>query len=161
MKKTDIKTLSDVQKFLNGIPYINCGGCGYSAYAIYLWLKKTNFEKIDKVKFVYLYSEVDYFYKTNEAFIKGERTNSTSSSHIMINLAGRKNNTKLIDSSPNGVDLSISKYIDECEFTVTKRHNDIDESILRNSLKFGCWNSMFEKKYIKKIERILDIKFNI
>ena len=162
MKKSDIKTLSDVQKYLNSIPYINCGGCGYSAYAIYLWLKKTNYPKINNVSFVYLYSGIsdDYYYKTNESFIKGERSSATACSHIMVNI-GRKNGTKFIDSSPEGIDLKVSKYHSDCEFNVVRRHNGIDESTLRNSLKHGSWNDIFDKKNIKKIEKMLDIKFNI
>ena len=37
-----METLWEVQNYLNEIDYINSGGCGISAYSMYLWLKKNN-----------------------------------------------------------------------------------------------------------------------
>ena len=55
MNFKNFKTLKDVQKYLNSIPNINCGGCGYSALAMYEWLKKN--KQLEKdTKIVYLYS---------------------------------------------------------------------------------------------------------
>ena len=34
--------LTELRQFLNNIPYINRGGCGVSAYAMYCYLEKNN-----------------------------------------------------------------------------------------------------------------------
>lgn len=133
-----------IREILNNIPNINRGGCGYSALAMYLWLKKEGYPYMRGISFTYLYQSTFYHYEINSGFIKGSEELPTSCSHVVLNFRGKE-----IDCTPNGED-----------FEIVKRHRKISEEVLRLSLKNGGWNSDFEaKKYLPKIEKKLGIKF--
>jgi hypothetical protein len=148
MKKANdiLKGLEEIRKYLDSIKNINYGGCGYSALAMYLWLKKQGYPYMHRISFVYLYSSTYHYYEINTKFIKHNEGLPTSCSHIMLKVRG-----KLLDSTPNGLGVD-----------PVKRHNNITEETLRLSLQNGGWNDSFDApKHLPKIEKKLGIKFGI
>lgn len=83
-----MNTLDEVREFLNDVDYINNGGCGIAALAMFRWLKKN--KKARKGKFVYLYcSDNQEEYVRNDKFLNGNGKLVSSASHIAL-VRGRK-----------------------------------------------------------------------
>lgn len=145
-----MKTIEDVLEFLNTIEYINEGGCGFSAYAIYLWLKKEN-KLPEDFEIVYLYwNKQDYKY--NQRFISGEESTATSCTHACIYM-----NKKYFDSE-GSVDIDDTFY--RAIMSITPSIIDI---FMQSSLEDEyIWNPRFDREYyVPIIEEKLGINFNI
>lgn len=141
------KTLKGVLGFLNRIPYINFGGCGISALAIYKWLEKRDQLKED-TRIVYYYND-ENDYKTNYRLAKTRRKYKSelplAPSHAVLWHDG-----KYIDSAgENNEYFNYEQYIKNPEFVLQSINNK------------GDWNWTFDRCNIPKIESGLDIKLNI
>lgn len=137
-----------VQDFLNEIPAINYGGCGLSAYAMFLWLQKNNMLTED-TQIVFLhhsYSERDF--QTNQSFYLQGVGNPVAPEHVVI-----YRNGKYIDSS--GVYTRANEYSFKLAVSLEKAEN-----FLVNSLNDNNWNSWFNRPCVAPmIEKELDITF--
>lgn len=137
-----------VQDFLNEIPAINYGGCGLSAYAMFLWLQKNNMLTED-TQIVFLhhsYSERDF--QTNQSFYLQGVGNPVAPEHVVI-----YRNGKYIDSS--GVYHRVNKFSFKLAVSLDKAEN-----FLVNSLNDNNWNSWFNRPYVAPmIEKELGITF--
>jgi len=138
-----MKTLTEVQKFLNGIQDINRGGCGISALAIYKWLQKQG-ESMDRIKFIYLYKSYNEdIYLNNESVLRDNKGVARAPNHCCISYNG-----KFIDSKGD-VDLTIFKWVQIID------EEDFIRDFLNNT---KTWNSMFSRDCINNIEKELEIK---
>lgn len=137
-----------VQDFLNEIPAINYGGCGLSAYAMFLWLQKNNMLTED-TQIVFLhhsYSERDF--QTNQSFYLQGVGNPVAPEHVVI-----YRNGKYIDSS--GVYTRANEYSFKLAVSL-----DRAENFLVNSLNDNNWNSWFNRPCVAPmIEKELGITF--
>lgn len=146
-----MKTLKEIQQYLNSIPYINEGGCGISAYAMYLWLNKNKlinkslFKK--SFKFVLLYrSYSEDFYINNQNVLRNHSGNAVAPAHMVIYY-----NNKYLDST-GVVDISEYKWVQH----VT------DEWFIQNCINnIITWNNSFDRKHVPQIESMLNIELNI
>ena len=137
-----------VQEYLNKIDCINAGGCGISAYAMYLWLRKNNMltEDTQIVSLHHSYSEND-FQKNQSFYIQGVG-NPVAPEHVVISRNG-----KYIDS--NGVYIEAHKYSFKLAVSLEKA-----EDFLVNSLNDNNWNSWFDRpSVVPMIEKALGITF--
>jgi len=137
-----------VQDFLNEIPAINYGGCGLSAYSMFLWLQKNNMLTED-TQIVFLhhhYSEKDF--QTNQSFYLQGIGNPVAPEHVVI-----YRNGKYIDSS--GVYTRANEYSFKLAVSL-----DRAENFLVNSLNDNNWNSWFNRPCVAPmIEKELGITF--
>lgn len=137
-----------VQEYLNKIENINCGGCGISAYAMFLWLRKMNMLTEDvKVVFLhYSYSERDF--QTNQSFYLQGVGNPVAPEHVALIKDGA-----MIDCS--GVYKKENDYAYNLAVSINKA-----EDFLVNSLNDNNWNSCFNRpSIVPKIEKDLGIFF--
>ena len=148
--KTDIleAQFQAVQEWLNEIDCINCGGCGISAYAMFLWLKKNNMLTED-VKIVFLhhyYSASDF--ATNQDFYLQGVGKPVAPEHVVL-----YRNGKYIDSG--GVYTNANEYSFKLDISIEKA-----EDFLVNSLNDDNWNRWFKRPHqVARIERKLGISF--
>lgn len=137
-----------VQEYLNEIDCINYGGCGLSAYAMFLWLQKNNMLTED-TQIVFLhhsYSERDF--QTNQSFYLQGVGNPVAPEHVVI-----YRNGKYIDSS--GVYTRANEYSFKLAVSLEKAEN-----FLVNSLNDDNWNSWFDRPCVAPmIEKELGITF--
>jgi hypothetical protein len=142
-----MKHFTKVLKYLDSIRYINNGGCGVAALAIYRWLEKNNMLRDTKIVFLYDYG-THHLYKHNYDILKNNKNDIPEGApHIVI-----KRLNKYLDSE--GV-LS-NKYINfhycdklevDAEFLLTAVNNNLD-----------MWCRLFNRKeYLPKISRKLKI----
>jgi hypothetical protein len=136
-----MKTLGDVQTFLSNIPNIKYGGCGISALAMYRWLKKNN--KLKKsVKFLFLHSYDGYLYRNNKKYVEQKIGSPTACSHV-----GLFYNNRTIDCD-GFINTRNYKY----------KVKTSDENVMVMAINnLGDWNTDFNRKHIKKIEKKLEI----
>lgn len=139
--------LDYVMNFLSALPFINAGGCGVSAYAMYLWLKKENL-LTDKFKFVFLH--YDYSsdnFSSNKSVLDNGNGRLYAPEHV-----GVRYKNKVIDC--NGI-IDTDNFSLFLEIPLEKA-----EDYLINSLNTDDWNFCFDRpKYIKVIEKELGINF--
>ena len=136
-----MKTFNEVRKFLFSIPNIDCGGCGIATLAMYRWLKKN--KSVKNVGFHFLHDNYDgYLYRSNKTYAETKEGEPTACSHVGLII-----NDKTFDS---GRRIMVRKY--------PNRIKIYDENFLLlavNNLR--DWNEEFNRKYIKKISKVLDI----
>lgn len=145
-KKSDITTFADVQAFLNSFTFINCGGCGISALAMYRWLKKHN-QLPESVRFCFLDNDED-LYQNNQRYFQNKDVELLVSSHVVLVLDGIA-----IDS--NGV-------FDAIRLRRYPYKTVADEQFLIHMLNnVGNWNKAFDRKEIApKIAETLGVDFS-
>jgi hypothetical protein len=145
----EYNSLDQVRNFLDALPNINAGGCGISAYAMYLWLKERNMLTKD-FRFVFLHfgsSKDDYLH--NKQVLQEEESyeKPVAPEHVGVQFNG-----KLIDSS--GL-VKIDNYNLFLDIPLEKA-----EDYIINSLNTNGWNSSFERPdVVKIIEGELNISF--
>lgn len=140
-----MKTLVEVQAYLNSIRFINNGGCGISAYSMYLWLKKNG--HIDaNFKFVFCYNSYDEdYYVNNSNVLKNHSGNAIAPNHIVIYYNG-----EYLDS--DGIkNISTYKWVQHVteEWFVVNCINNI-----------YTWNDCFNRSDIGEIETNLGISLD-
>jgi hypothetical protein len=158
MKKVEIKSVLEtdfleaqfqaVQEYLDSIETINWGGCGISAYAMFLWLQKNNMLTEDtKVVFLHhSYSGNDF--QTNQSFYLQGVGKPVAPEHVAL-----IRNGVMIDSS--GEYKRVNEYAYHLSVSIDKA-----EDFLVNSLNDNNWNSWFDRPTIvPMIEKYLGISF--
>jgi hypothetical protein len=158
MKKVEIKSVLEpdfleaqfqaVQDYLQDVDCINYGGCGISAYAMFLWLQKSNMLTED-VKVVFLhFSTSKKDFQTNQSFYLQGQGNPVAPEHVVL-----MKNGVMIDSS--GVYKKINNYAYQLSVSIEKA-----EDFLVNSLNSDSWNNMFDRPIVVPIiEKDLGISF--
>lgn len=137
-------SFEDVRNYLASIPNINKGGCGVAALAMYRWLKKNN-QLCSNFKFVILYScwhDADII-ENNKHVLQTGHGSAVACSHICIT-----NGMYEVIDSDSEIDASNYKdvqYISEEWFLINMLDN------------VGSWNTLFDRKWVKSIEKKLNI----
>lgn len=141
MKTTFKQTIN----FLSEINYINRGGCGVAALALFHAAKKEG--KDPKIYFIYSSWDQDNI-KTNEAFLKGKRKKATSCHHVVVKIGNRWYDAK---GTPD-----MSLYFDSSWYIIKETPLKLLKSAVDNP---GVWNPDFErKKFIPIIERFVGVE---
>lgn len=137
----------DTRNFLDSLPYINAGGCGISAYAMYLWLKKEDkLPKNFKLVFLHHTSSEEEFLNNRKVLVEG-KGEIYAPEHVAVKYKG-----DILDSS--GV-VSTSRYGLFFEIPL-----DRAEDYIVNSLNTDDWNSAFNRAMCTAIiEKELGITF--
>ena len=143
-----MKTLTEVRRYLKTINYINAGGCGIAALAMYMWLKKNQPKKLYNLKIVYLYTNSrDYMY--NQTNLKyNNKNNMHVPSHICLLI-----NKKYIDVN-NKISTHMYRHIQIID--VPKGATYL-LNIINNPNSNNGWNYAFNRKNVSCIEKILSI----
>ena len=137
-----------VQDYLNNIDCINAGGCGISAYAMFLWLQKNNMLTEDvKVVFLHHYYSASDF-ATNQDFYLHGVGSPVAPEHVVLMRNGVMVDSTGVFSKANDYDYNLAVSIDKAE------------DFLVNSLNDNNWNSWFDRPSIAPmIEKKLGISF--
>lgn len=137
-----------VQEWLNEIDCINAGGCGISAYAMFLWLQKNNMLTDDfKVVFLHHYYSASDYVNNQDFYLYGVGS-PVAPEHVVL-----MRNGVMIDSS--GVFRTANNYDYSLAVSIEKA-----EDFLVNSLNDDNWNSWFDRPHqVSRIERKLGISF--
>jgi hypothetical protein len=137
-----------VQEWLNEIDFIDAGGCGISAYAMFLWLQKNNMLTDDfKVVFLHHYCSVGDYVNNQDFYLYGVGS-PVAPEHVVL-----MRNGVMIDSS--GVFRTANNYDYTLAVSIEKA-----EDFLVNSLNDDSWNSSFDRPHqVSRIERKLGISF--
>ena len=136
------KTFDEVRNYLSGISAINAGGCGISALAMALWVKKN--EKQD-VQFTFCYRRTFLGdYATNKRLLKCNQSLLVPQ-HVVILYKHRRYDC-------NGK-IPSDKY---------KYSHRVSLNTLINTVNdIYSWNDAFDRDNVKNIERKLNIKLPI
>lgn len=121
---------------LDSIPYINQGGCGLSALAIYRWCKKNGVEVSDRPFVVLCEDEWELNYN-NQCVEEGE-VNEIGIPHIVIEIDG-----ELTDSEGTNGQL-----VESLPF---RQEYQLSEDELLDLLNNHGWNSMFNRRKYRDI----------
>jgi hypothetical protein len=122
-----MKTLKSVENFISKIPYINAGGCGIAALAMYRWIENNKPELLNKTEILFIYRDDEEDYKTNCELLQTNKTVLKVPSHVVIKVKKKLYNN-----------MHWRTYQ---EHTVTLKHliNTI------NNTKKCNWNTMFHR----------------
>lgn len=143
LKTPEVDTdFEQVKETLGNIAYINAGGCGISALAMYRWLKAHNKLKKDTA-FMY-FDNCDETYCDNLKALKGQDAEPTSCSHVVLQHG--------------------KKYID-CYGEVRPKYRyryklriKSESFVIASINNMGNWNPSFDReKNVPKIEKRLGI----
>ncbi|MCB1712203.1 MAG: hypothetical protein KDH96_06940 [Candidatus Riesia sp.] len=150
MLKKRITTLKQVRRYLDSVPSINWGGCGFAAYAMYLWLEK-NGQLSEDTTVIYGCSSW-YFnvHEQNMNALNNGYKNATACIHAALMHEG-----KIIDSDET---INISEDHRFSELLVIPRERI--HHFMQASLRSEEWAEAFNREvYIPKIEEKLGIRF--
>jgi hypothetical protein len=136
---TDFKS---VQETLGNIAYINAGGCGISALAMYRWLKANN--KLQKDTAFMYFDNNDDTYNDNRKALKGQNVEPTSCSHVVL-----KHGKKYIDCYG---EIQV-KYRFRYKLRIKS-----EAFVVASINNLNCWNPSFDRaKNVPKIQERLGI----
>jgi hypothetical protein len=139
MFSRELKSLECVKNYLKKIEYINSGGCGIAALAMYKWLMKNT--SVRNIKFLFMYcGDEEYSYKTNAVAIKDGIIQPVAPEHCCL----------LIDNNLVDVNNRINKKY-------TKRQLIPLHKVIESIRNEHTWNPLFDRMNIKKIENKLGI----
>lgn len=147
MKKALANSFRDTRRFLNQIAFINQGGCGVAALALYDAAVRDG----KNPKIVYLYSPFfDYgSQQINEKFKQGKVKRAAPASHVVLKV-GRN----YWDSDGIIPAARISFY--QKDDTITREH------LISSINNRGAWNTTFNRKYwIPKIKAYFNTRTRI
>jgi hypothetical protein len=150
MARKKIITINDVFAYLAWIPYINLGGCGISALAIYRWLEKENLliknpiSKGQNTRFVFLYEgNGKHIFDNNKEAIKDINTEPIAPNHAVLFHDGNYIDVDGI------IDVSTYKWM---------QNISNEDFIIRANNTVDYWNPSFDRnKYLRLIEKRLGI----
>lgn len=135
------KTFKEVQSFLSNIPYINCGGCGIAALAMFDAAVKEGYKP--RIHYLYHHFCDDTTQKTNEKYKRKEIDQAASCGHIILKIKGQFQDSK-------------------GEFEIDYPWSDggsVSREHLVNSLIHGGWNECFDREqWLPKIEKYIGYK---
>lgn len=137
--------------YLKKIPAINCGGCGWSALAIYEWLKIRG-RDISQFKIVFCFNDWDSMLEYNINILSrrgiGIKTRFTfqAAAHVLFSL----------DNGKTWRDVKKIYQLNQYRY-----YHFVTVDELKKSLtKSNTWNDMFDKHYwLPKIEKKFKIQF--
>jgi len=132
---------NNVREYLNSIPYINRGGCGIAALAMYRWLEKQNVDTT-KIKIHILEMHFETTIDNNKKYLETNEGYPEPPSHI-----GLKIGNKTIDTEDT-VDMHRYQYhmvTDQIQLLIT----------MINMVR--KWNPMFDRERIPEIADRLGI----
>lgn len=129
--------LWDALHCLNSIPYINRGGCGISALAIYRWCKKNGIEVSDR-PFVVVCADEWELEHNNSACEAGD-VNEIWIPHVTIEIDG-----ELYDSE--GLDGDMLT-----EYRPYRQDYQLNEEELLTIINQPNWNSTFNRRKYRDI----------
>jgi hypothetical protein len=130
-------------KFLSEIPFINSGGCLYSAYAIQQVCRNSGM-RIPQLVSLNYNEEVKY-YTQNKAFVEGDNAKATSSAHFGWTFR------EAIRDSDGMVELW--KYGATLKIPLQD-----SERFFRSAIIHGDWNPCFDRQVqVPKIEKELGV----
>jgi hypothetical protein len=122
-------------KRLNTIPNINRGGCLVAAYHLHLRFG------CQIVHLDYMDYDVKGFLN-NQAFINGNSKKASSAYHFAVTF-------------DKGMTLYDSRgKLNPNNYTTLLIPNEKTKEFVQNSLKNGCWNPMFNRKYLPKLIKL-------
>lgn len=134
-----MRTLQETREFLSSIPYINNGGCGIAALAMFLSSREENTQVIYMYK---NYSESSY--KNNKKVLETGEGNAESAEHVAI-----------IFEDGRIIDCNKETLIENYDYS----HTTTDINFILNSIRNGFWNLQFNrKKYLPSIEKFIDFE---
>jgi hypothetical protein len=139
--KPGCNTLQEVQDYLHYLPFVNFGGCGLSALAMYRWLKKHNMTS-GRTNFYFL-NDTASLHSNNKRCLAGKNDRlPCACGHVVLRHKG--------------------VYIDcHGEYDITKYRYKlkIKEKFLVEALNnLSAWNSNFPRKLAApRIEKKLNI----
>lgn len=126
---------------LNSIPYINQGGCGLSALAIYRWCKKNGIEVSDR-PFVVL-CEDEYELSHNNSALENGNVEDIWIPHVTVELDG-----ELWDSTGNEDDHEQGSCF---EWLNLRTDYKLNEEELVTILNIDSWNDSFNRRKYRDI----------
>ena len=146
MFQRKLRSFNEVMNAINKIPNINAGGCGISALAMYMWIEKNEKHK-PTILFCYQ-SHSKKRYDNNKQALNSKNSTLEVPNHVALIYQRKK-----IDS--NGIIWDFKPYY--------KYHHRVNLTKLKDTIiKSPDWNCEFDrKKYLKKIESIIDMKMNV
>lgn len=144
-----MKTLNEVLEFLDEIPAINSGGCGISAYSVYLWLKKNNSLSED-FAIIYLHNWDMKDLMTNRKFVENKGKKAVACSHAIFRYDGVYYDSTGVSSRYVGEDNSV---------VIPTEHVD---RFMKASLMSNDWNPMFRRDiFLPVIEDNLGVELGL
>ena len=137
-----------VQEYLDKVDCINAGGCGISAYAMFLWLQKNNMLTDDvKVVFLHHYYSSSEFVNNQDFYLYGVGS-PVAPEHVVLMRNGGMVDSSGVFTKTNDYDYNLAVSIDKAE------------DFLINSLNDDNWNSWFDRpSIVPMIEKDLGIVF--
>lgn len=141
-------SLQSILASLDSIPYLNWGGCGVAALAIYRWCKKNGVEVSDR-PFVFLWREDDEWevQHNDELLENGELDRVEAPAHVAI---------ELFDGLYDSEGCECSDLLRLLPLYQEYKLNEAELLAVVNNI--GEWNSTFSRsKNIGKIELALSI----
>ena len=134
-----MRTLQETREFLSSIPYINSGGCGIAALAMFLASQNKN------TQVIYMYkNHSESSYKNNKKVLETGKGNAESAGHIAI-----------IFEDGLIIDCDKEILIENYDYS----HTTTDINFILNSIRNGVWNSTFDRdKYLPSIEEFIDFE---
>jgi hypothetical protein len=134
------KSLQEVQDFLRDLPFVNQGGCGLSALAMYRWLKKHGMA--GRKTCFYLLNDTASLHRNNKKYLSNKGGQPCACGHAVLHYKGRYYDC-------HG-EYDIKKY---------KYRLKIDERFMVEALNnLSSWNSDFPRDLLQpRIEKKLGI----
>ncbi len=143
-----MNSLAEVKNFLcYDIPYINRGGCGIAALAMYRWLKDRNWLQEDTF-IVYMYCYEDGYFDHNQEIIDNGYGEMISCAHAVLHHDGSYHDS---NGTHSKYDLNYKNY--------NIFHEIRDEQVVLDSINNieAGWNSNFERHFVGDIQSRLNI----
>jgi len=136
---------------IKDIDYKNHGGCLFFCYVFFLWLKKNNYSTTS-------FSIIQYqmwgsYIEQNEAFIRGENSAATSSSHFTWKYNG-------IEYDADGFPKPMMTQGQSSELKgLQTRYGSLVKCFCESALINGDWNTMFNRnRAIEKINKTMKLR---
>lgn len=142
----NFKSFNDLRNYLDEVPEINCGGCGYSAFFIYEFFKQEG--KSPEIVFFYGYGNPNYD-RNNDA-LKGKGKPSACG-HVMVKIG-----EKVYDSEGE-------HNFEDAENDWDNLYHIVPEDFLLKALaNKNRWNSMFDRdQEVPEMEKKIGINLPV
>ena len=134
-----MKTLDEVREYLSKVSYIDLGGCGISALAMIRWINKNMRNK--KVLINFTHNSCSY-YNDNKDYFENGKGKVCAHSHIVLRYKRKY------------FDCRMEYKLKDLDRILKTNHEEILLEAINN---IGTWNDKFQRKYVKKIQKDLDI----
>jgi hypothetical protein len=140
-----MKSFKETRQYLENVPYINLGGCGIAALALYDAAQKEG----KKVDIAYLYHKWwgNHAREHNHKFKEGKVKKAHACEHVLVRVGNRYyDSTGVVNIKYASIWHLIDKGITRDHLVASVNNKDV-------------WNDTFErKKYLPKIEKFIGKK---